>query len=627
MRIVGKVNLVLAAVLAGSVLVNYVSLDLTVRPSFEQVESLIADRNYERVAQTLDSMSSGGLADSVRDYGFWTDTYEFMHGKDETYTEDNLSLDTLDGLRANYVMLADVRHRIKWAKTIDLPTKQDIALPELPTDKLDPRHPFARIALKDRVRTGLLLTSRGIMLTATGPILRNDRSGPPAGTLTMARFLDTQLLANQTRVNFEIKPFTQADVAGGHSDIVAAVQRNGGLPLIEKTDDLLIGRSLLKDLFGRPIAVLEIRTPRNVSEVGQKAIFAAAVLLLLAGIALLLALRYLLNFIALKRLKLLSDHLAGIASFGTLVPIRGERADDEIGDLAENFNAMAEQVNELRERLTEQSYYSGMAEWTSGILHNVGNSLSPIGVMVWKLLESEEAPWKANLRRAVNELKDGDIGDERRDKLQAMLLRGTDRLLDQAEERKQVLQQMRELCRQIEETLREQDRASRFERARETIELDRVLSKTALKLQRYQDIEVDLRLPRTDKFIIGQRVIVEQVFGNIFANAADAVRASGKTRAIIEVAVAQTSIDGRPALDIAVSDNGEGIPADHLTRIFERGFSTRSDKKGGLGLHWCANSVSAMGGRIYAENSLSRRRGATIHVVFEHHRHNEAEAA
>jgi sensor domain CHASE-containing protein len=623
MRIVGKVNMVLAAVLAGSVVVNFVSLDLTVRPSFEQVETLIADRNYQRVAQTLDNMLMG-VADPTRDWGFWNDTFDFIQGKDESYPESNLTLSSLDGLRANYLLLADARQRITFATALE--AKQQIAIPELPTTGvLDRRHPFARVALKPHVRTGLMLTSRGIMLMASAPILRSDRTGPAAGTITIGRFLDTKALANQTRVSFEITPLDGAS-PGVHSNFAEAIQRNGGQPLIEKTDDTLIGRSLLNDLFGQPIAVLEIHTPRTVSVVGRHSIYAAAIALVLAGIAMLLVLRYLLNLIALKRLRRLSQHLAGIASFGTLVPFDDERVDDEIGDLATNFNSMAAQVNELRERLTEQSYYSGMAQWASGILHNVGNSLSPISVMVWKLIESEEAAWKANLRRAVDELKAGDVGDERRDKLQAMLLLGTGKLLDQSEERKQVLQQMRELCRQIEDTLREQDRASRFERARETIELDRVLSKTALKLQRYEGLEIDLRLPKTEQFVSGQRVVVEQIFGNIFANAADAVRAAGKRVAIIKVRVEPASIDGRPALDIAVTDNGEGIPPANLTRIFERGFSTRTDKKGGLGLHWCANSVSAMGGRIYAENTPVRP-GATIHVVLEQRRQIEAEAA
>jgi len=36
--------------------------------------------------------------------------------------------------------------------------------------------------------------------------------------------------------------------------------------------------------------------------------------------------------------------------------------------------------------------------------------------------------------------------------------------------------------------------------------------------------------------------------------------------------------------------------------VFQRGFSTREHKSGGLGLHWCANSMTAMGGTLRLES-------------------------
>src|SRR3712207_8674596 len=46
------------------------------------------------------------------------------------------------------------------------------------------------------------------------------------------------------------------------------------------------------------------------------------------------------------------------------------------------------------------------------------------------------------------------------------------------------------------------------------------------------------------------------------------------------------------------SDNGEGVSPEILPKLFERDFSTRKEKKGGLGLHWCANSAAAMQGSL-----------------------------
>ena len=63
------------------------------------------------------------------------------------------------------------------------------------------------------------------------------------------------------------------------------------------------------------------------------------------------------------------------------------------------------------------------------------------------------------------------------------------------------------------------------------------------------------------------------------------------------------------------ADDGDGIPAEYLARIFESGFSTKSRATNfGIGLHWCANALHALGGRIRAE-SPGPGRGATLEVA------------
>ena len=68
-------------------------------------------------------------------------------------------------------------------------------------------------------------------------------------------------------------------------------------------------------------------------------------------------------------------------------------------------------------------------------------------------------------------------------------------------------------------------------------------------------------------------------------------------------------------VDLQVRDDGIGIAQENLQEIFVRGFTTK--RKGGVAapdLHWCANRVTAMGGKLYAE-SPGLNRGATFHVL------------
>ena len=61
------------------------------------------------------------------------------------------------------------------------------------------------------------------------------------------------------------------------------------------------------------------------------------------------------------------------------------------------------------------------------------------------------------------------------------------------------------------------------------------------------------------------------------------------------------------------TDDGPGIPAEHLDKIFDPFFTTRDPDKGtGLGLSICYSIVAQHGGRIYARSRLGK--GATFFV-------------
>ena len=65
-------------------------------------------------------------------------------------------------------------------------------------------------------------------------------------------------------------------------------------------------------------------------------------------------------------------------------------------------------------------------------------------------------------------------------------------------------------------------------------------------------------------------------------------------------------------------NQAEVTPQRHLAsvlpRIFEKGYSTKSRATNfGIGLHWCANALNALGGSIRVEGAGST--GATLQVL------------
>jgi signal transduction histidine kinase len=101
--------------------------------------------------------------------------------------------------------------------------------------------------------------------------------------------------------------------------------------------------------------------------------------------------------------------------------------------------------------------------------------------------------------------------------------------------------------------------------------------------------------------------LMEQVFVNLIANAADAVPFSGGT---VQISARRT--DGE--IEVWLRDDGPGIPQEHLQRIFEPFFTTKGEDRGtGLGLVIVQEILRQHGGTIACVQE--NRRGATFRLT------------
>jgi two-component system NtrC family sensor kinase len=233
---------------------------------------------------------------------------------------------------------------------------------------------------------------------------------------------------------------------------------------------------------------------------------------------------------------------------------------------------------------------------------------------VWSLENTENDPWKDQVRRALSEVQGGGVDPDRVRKLQAYINLSVEKFLTEGSRRKAELESMRGMIRHLDEVLATQDAVSQVDRVREQIEIAPTLRLAAQLVEsRRSPSRIEVSWPQQMPNVLGSNVNLKQVISNVFINAAEAIEAAG-VAGHIRVQVTQTILEGCPAVDLAISDNGEGIDPAVLERIFEKGFSTRQRSSRGLGLHWCANAMNGMGGRIHAE-SEGRGKGTTVHLV------------
>jgi signal transduction histidine kinase len=93
---------------------------------------------------------------------------------------------------------------------------------------------------------------------------------------------------------------------------------------------------------------------------------------------------------------------------------------------------------------------------------------------------------------------------------------------------------------------------------------------------------------------------LDDIWLNLLLNARDALL--GRQDAHIDIELSY--LPGAETMDIVVSDNGPGIPADIVEEIFKPFFTTKPVGEGtGLGLHICRQVIERVGGHISVESS------------------------
>jgi PAS domain S-box-containing protein len=109
---------------------------------------------------------------------------------------------------------------------------------------------------------------------------------------------------------------------------------------------------------------------------------------------------------------------------------------------------------------------------------------------------------------------------------------------------------------------------------------------------------------KTDPTRLGQIVL------NLVFNAAQSFEKSDEAVNVLHLGVA---CSGPAVVVITVADNGPGIPREHLARIFEPFYTTKS-RGMGLGLAICQTLATSLGGKLEVESEVGRGTKFALHL-------------
>lgn len=254
---------------------------------------------------------------------------------------------------------------------------------------------------------------------------------------------------------------------------------------------------------------------------------------------------------------------------GTDITAR-KAAEEMMTAMYKDLEKMHENLKETQNQLLQSEKMAVVGQLSAGVAHEVKNPLAIILLSV-AALESQ--------------LKD--LSEENKAHLKM--------ISDAAERANKVVIQLLSFSRYAE---------VRFERQPLHHILENVLSLARMSFKE-KAIEFHQEFINRELYVNVDKILIEQVFFNLIANAADSIVDAGKIT--IRTNVIELIDKKRKEVVVVIEDTGEGIPQEFRLKVFEPFFTTKELGKGtGLGLSVVYTILERHGGRVSFESETDQ---------------------
>ncbi len=239
--------------------------------------------------------------------------------------------------------------------------------------------------------------------------------------------------------------------------------------------------------------------------------------------------------------------------------------NDEIAELAREFNAMAAALEEREQRVIRSERLAAIGQIAAQITHEIRNPLSSIGLNA-EILEEELAAAGPGAAQSVEAVR--------------AIQREVDRLTGITEEYLQ-------MARMPKPRLELEDLGA-------LVADDLAFHKESLA---QKGVELEVRVEGDVPRVLADENQIRQALRNLVRNATEAMAAGGGGRLTVTVCVAKGG-----EVELRVTDTGPGMSAETQAHIFEPFFTTK-EKGTGLGLALTQQIVAEHGGAIAVESA------------------------
>ena len=577
-----RITLALGLVIAVCMVLATSILRGLVYPIFDDLEISVASGNLARASMALDSIETY-LVSTNKDWAWWTDTYLYVQGKNPAFEEMNLYIAVNTEIDIDVVAFFDLEGNLVASRIFDVPRDETPTFEEIFGNRLSPESSVLRHDHFSDVHAGLIMTRRGPMFLTSATVLNDDAKGVTAGSMVMGRFLRSARIgeaARQAGIEFSLASLDSADWSPNERTLLAELAASGEPAMHRRSEAGLFSYQVRRDIYGKPGFAIRSKTSGDITSAGMNALQLALILLGMTGILFAASVWVLIRRVVLRPLGSLTDQILGIRRSGDLNQRIALARSDEIGTLAEQFDALTGELDAAQQQMAiARDEALDLAQLKSEFLATMSHEIrTPMNGVIGM----------ADL------LMTTDL-DEKQTRFASTIQHSADGLLSIIND---ILDFSKLDAGKVELEMREFD-------LRELIEEVSMLFAASC-----QEKGLELACvvpPELDALYRGDSNRLRQIITNLLGNA---IKFTERGEVALAVS-ARTDSEGVELLLFEVRDTGVGIPSEQQGRIFESfsqadASTTRKFGGTGLGLAISKQLILLMAGQLGVDSEPSK---------------------
>ena len=241
--------------------------------SYERLEQSYLGRDVQRVKGDITRQETG-LGRTVEDYAAWSVMYRDVLHPSPSFADENFSSESAANLRLDVVLVMDNAGDVVYGHAFGKGAAQPGIVASL-AGWIAAHPQTVRFADRNGTAEGIVSLPQGLLVLASRPILDDQRRLPVAGTLLMGRLFDAEavrLMGSQLLLSLALYGLDQSPVPESVTRAKPRLAKEESVYIDTTLDRMVSVSTLVRDIAGDPVAILQVDSPRDIRMQGVKTV-------------------------------------------------------------------------------------------------------------------------------------------------------------------------------------------------------------------------------------------------------------------------------------------------------------------------------------------------------------------